>query len=166
MTVLRIVSIGPDFGRWDELLKLIRDSFAYMDGVIDPPSSAGLLTADNLQQKAKDETGFAAFMDDDLVGCVFIKEKNDGFYLGKLAVASAFEGRGVGRLLMQKAEDVALAKGKPSIELQVRIELARNRAVFEKLGYRKIAETAHPGYSRPTSITMRKEITRGTDINR
>jgi len=166
MTVLRIVSIGPDFGRWDELLKLIRDSFAYMDGVIDPPSSAGLLTADNLQQKAKDETGFAAFMDDDLVGCVFIKEKNDGFYLGKLAVASAFEGRGVGRLLMQKAEDVALAKGKPSIELQVRIELARNRAVFEKLGYRKIAETAHPGYSRPTSITMRKEITGGTDINR
>ena len=166
MTVLRIVSIGPDFGRWDELLKLIRDSFAYMDGVIDPPSSAGLLTADNLQQKAKDETGFAAFMDDDLVGCVFIKEKNDGFYLGKLAVASAFDGRGVGRLLMQKAEDVALAKGKPSIELQVRIELARNRAVFEKLGYRKIAETAHPGYSRPTSITMRKEITRGTDINR
>ncbi len=29
----------------------------------------------------------------------------------------------------------------------------------------KPAETAHPGYSRPTSITMRKEITRGTDIN-
>jgi len=68
-------------------------------------------------------------------------------------------------LLIQKAEDVAVAKGKPSIELQVRIELTRNRAVFEKLGYRKIAETAHPGYSRPTSITMRKEITRGTDIN-
>ncbi|MEN5247536.1 GNAT family N-acetyltransferase [Brucella pseudintermedia] len=166
MTALRVEVIGGNFGQWEELLGMIRDSFAYMDGVIDPPSSAGLLTADNLQQKAKDETGFAAFMDDDLVGCVFIKEKNDGFYLGKLAVASAFDGRGVGRLLMQKAEDVALAKGKPSIELQVRIELARNRAVFEKLGYRKIAETAHPGYSRPTSITMRKEITRGTDINR
>ena len=165
MTTPRIVPITQDFARWDELLKLIRDSFAYMDGVIDPPSSAGLQTAENLRQKAQEETGFAAFLDDRLVGCVFLREKAHGFYLGKLAVAPAFEGRGIGRLLIQKAEDVAVAKGKPSIELQVRIELTRNRAVFEKLGYRKIAETAHPGYSRPTSITMRKEITRGTDIN-
>lgn len=61
---------------------------------------------------------------------------------------------------MQRAEAEAVAKGKPAIELQVRIELTRNRAVFEKLGYRKIAETAHPGYTRTTSITMRKEIGR------
>lgn len=166
MTTLRIVPIDPDFGRWDELLKIIRDSFAYMDGLIDPPSSAHLLTAESLQQKAKDETGFAAFIDDDLVGCVFIKEKDDGFYLGKLAVAPAREGRGIGRALMQCVDDEALARGKPYIELQVRIELERNRAVFGKLGYRKIAETAHPGYTRTTSITMRKEITRGIDINR
>ena len=165
MTALRVEAIGENFGQWEELLGMIRDSFAYMDGVIDPPSSAGLLTAENLRQKAQEETGFAAFLDGRLVGCVFLREKADGFYLGKLAVAPAFEGRGIGRLLMQKAEDVAVAKDKPSIELQVRIELTRNRAVFEKLGYRKIAETAHPGYSRPTSITMRKEITRGTDIN-
>ncbi|KAB2657005.1 GNAT family N-acetyltransferase [Brucella tritici] len=165
MTALRVEAIGENFGEWEELLGMIRDSFACMDGVIDPPSSAGLLTADNLRQKAQEEIGFAAFLDDRLVGCVFIREKADDFYLGKLAVAPALEGRGIGRLLMQKAEDVAVAKGKPSIELQVRIELTRNRAVFEKLGYRKIAETAHPGYSRPTSITMRKEITRGTDIN-
>ncbi|MBB4093669.1 GNAT family N-acetyltransferase [Brucella pecoris] len=165
MTALRVEAIGENFRQWEELLHLIRDSFAYMDGVIDPPSSAILLTVENLRQKAQEETGFAAFIGNELIGCVFIREKTDGFYLGKLAVVPAFEGRGIGRLLIQKAEDVAIAKGKPSIELQVRIELTRNRAVFEKLGYSKIAETAHPGYSRPTSITMRKEITRGTDIN-
>lgn len=161
MTAFRISVIGPDFDRFAELLQLIRDSFAYMDGIIDPPSSARHLTQDALEQKAKEETGFAAFIGDVLAGCVFIKEKADHFYLGKLAVAPALEGQGIGRKLMERADKEAVAQGKPVIELQVRIELIRNRVVFEKLGYHMTAETAHPGYSRTTSITMRKEITHG-----
>jgi len=165
MTVLRILPISSDFDRWEDLLRLIQESFAYMDGVIDPPSSAQKLTVDNLREKAKDEAGFAAVIDDELAGCVFTKEKDDRFYLGKLAVVPAFEGQGIGRKLVEKAEQLAVACGKPVMELQTRIELTRNHAVFEKLGYRKVAETAHPGFTRTTSITMRKEITRGTDIN-
>jgi len=165
MTVLRILPISSDFDRWEDLLRLIQESFTYMDGVIDPPSSAQKLTVDNLREKAKDEAGFAAVIDDELAGCVFIKEKDDRFYLGKLAVTPAFEGQGIGRKLVEKAEQLAVACGKPVMELQTRIELTRNHAVFEKLGYRKVAETAHPGFTRTTSITMRKEITRGTDIN-
>ncbi|ASV87677.1 MULTISPECIES: GNAT family N-acetyltransferase [Ochrobactrum] len=165
MTALRICLIGSDFDRWKDLLRLIQESFAYMDGIIDPPSSARHLTADNLQEKAKDETGFAAFIGEELAGCVFIKEKDDHFYLGKLAVARGFEGQGTGRNLVEKVEQHAVTCGKPVMELQTRIELTRNHAVFEKLGYRKVAETAHTGFTRTTSITMRKEITRGTDIN-
>ena len=165
MTVLRILPISSDFDRWEDLLRLIQESFTYMDGVIDPPSSAQKLTVDNLREKAKDEAGFAAVIDDELAGCVFTKEKDDRFYLGKLAVTPAFEGQGIGRKLVEKAEQLAVACGKPVMELQTRIELTRNHAVFEKLGYRKVAETAHPGFTRTTSITMRKEITRGTDIN-
>ena len=44
------------------------------------------------------------------------------------------------------------------LELQTRIELTENHATFGALGFKKIAETAHPGYSRPTSITMRKLV--------
>ncbi|MDT6939747.1 GNAT family N-acetyltransferase [Brucella pseudogrignonensis] len=161
MNSVRIAFIGAEFQQWGELLKLIRDSFAYMDGVIDPPSSAHLLTVENLQTKARDELGFAAFLGDQLAGCVFIKEKDDHFYLGKLAVAPAFEGQGIGRRLMEEAEQQAVAHGKPELELQTRIELTRNHAVFEKLGFRKIAETSHPGFDRTTSITMRKLIAHG-----
>ncbi len=165
MTEFRMTSIDADFGHWDELLKLIQDSFAYMDGIIDPPSSAHHLTIEALQGKAAIETGFAAFIGDALAGCVFIAEKEDHFYLGKLAVAPAFEGRGIARQLMAKAEQQAVTRGKPVMELQVRIELERNHIVFGRLGYRKVAETCHPGFTRTTSITMRKEISRGTDIN-
>lgn len=161
MTSVHIAPIGADFEQWNELLELIQDSFAYMDGVIDPPSSAHVLTVENLQTKARDELGFAAFLGDRLAGCVFIKEKDDHFYLGKLAVAPAFEGQGIGRRLMEKAEQQAVSHGKPELELQTRIELTRNHAVFEKLGFRKIAETAHPGFDRTTSITMRKIIAHG-----
>lgn len=155
---IRIVPIGADFDRWDELLKLIQDSFAYMDGIIDPPSSATRLTVESLRDKAAQELGFAAFIGDELVGCVFLREEGDHFYLGKLAVAPAHEGRGIGRALMERADAEALARSKPEIELQVRIELLRNQTVFGRLGYHKVAETAHPGFTRPTSVTMRKRL--------
>ncbi len=37
---METVRIDEGFDRYEELLSLIRASFAYMDGRIDPPSSA------------------------------------------------------------------------------------------------------------------------------
>ncbi|MBX3578246.1 MAG: GNAT family N-acetyltransferase [Rhizobiaceae bacterium] len=155
------VTIGPignDFGRWDELLALIRASFAYMDGVIDPPSSAHRLTADGLRDKARAETGFVATLGTRLAGCAFIAEREDHFYLGKLAVAPAFQGTGIGARLVAAAEAFALRHGKPVIELQTRVELTDNHAAFARLGFRETGRTAHAGYPRPTSVTMRKDL--------
>ncbi len=45
--MIEIARTGEDFDRWQELVALIVSSFAYMDGVIDPPSSAHRLTLDN-----------------------------------------------------------------------------------------------------------------------
>lgn len=59
---------------------------------------------------------------------------------------------------MQAVEDFARRRGKYAIELQTRIELAANHAAFARLGFREIARTAHEGYDRPTSITMRKAL--------
>ncbi|RUW83531.1 GNAT family N-acetyltransferase, partial [Mesorhizobium sp. M8A.F.Ca.ET.059.01.1.1] len=47
-----ITRIPADFGRWGDVLALIMRAFAFMDGIIDPPSSAHLLTADALRAKA------------------------------------------------------------------------------------------------------------------
>ena len=155
---ISIIGLPADFDRWDDLLALIRRAFAYMDGVIDPPSSAHLLSADSLAEKAKREAGFLAVENGRIVGCVFALERARDFYVGKLAVEPALQGQGVGARLMQAVEDLARERGKDAIELQARIELTANHAAFARLGFRETGRTAHQGYDRPTSITMRKVL--------
>ena len=76
----------------------------------------------------------------------------------RVYVARAAQGRGIGRQLMHAAESFAREHGLGEIELETRIELVENHATFAALGFRKVAEQAHPGYDRPTSITMRKAL--------
>ncbi|ESX04665.1 acetyltransferase [Mesorhizobium sp. LSJC268A00] len=153
-----VTRLAPGFDRWDELLSLIMQAFAPMDGVIDPPSSAHLLSAESLRDKASQETVFLALQDDRIAGCVFASERDADFYVGKLAIQPELQGRGIGRRLMQAAEDLARSRNKSAIELQTRVELTANHATFARLGFRETARTAHQGYDRPTSITMRKEL--------
>lgn len=155
---ISITGLPAHFDRWDDLLALIRRAFAYMDGIIDPPSSAHLLTADTLAEKAKRETGFLAIENGRVVGCVFALERAQDFYVGKLAVEPGLQGQGMGARLMRAVEDLARERGKDAIELQTRIELTTNHAAFARLGFRETERTAHEGYDRPTSITMRKVL--------
>lgn len=155
---ISITGLPAHFDRWDDLLALIRRAFAYMDGIIDPPSSAHLLTADTLAEKAKRETGFLAIENGRVVGCVFALERAQDFYVGKLAVEPRLQAQGIGARLMRAVEDLARERGKDAIELQTRIELTTNHAAFARLGFRETERTAHEGYDRPTSITMRKVL--------
>ncbi|MER8573867.1 GNAT family N-acetyltransferase [Mesorhizobium sp. M1338] len=153
-----IAQIPADFDRWNDVLALIMRAFASMDGVIDPPSSAHLLTADSLRDKARRETGFVALNGDRIVGCIFALERPAELYVGKLAIAPDWQGQGIGRRLMQAVEDFARSHGKVAIELQTRIELTGNHAAFARFGFYETERTAHEGYDRPTSITMRKVL--------
>jgi GNAT superfamily N-acetyltransferase len=156
--VIAVARMPADFSRWDELLALILDAFAYMNGVIDPPSSALKLTPANLAAKATEEAVFLATSGGHLLGCVFAAERPDHFYVGKLAVARGAQGAGVGKRLLGAVEKHARETGKPALELQTRVELTSNQRAFRKLGFAEIARTAHEGYDRPTSITMRKVL--------
>jgi GNAT superfamily N-acetyltransferase len=153
-----VTELPPDFARWDDLLALIRRAFAYMDGIIDPPSSAHLLTPAKLEAKAKQEITLLAIENGGIVGCVFALERPADFYVGKLAVDPARQGQGIGGRLMQAVEGLARGRGKEALELQTRIELVANHETFARLGFRETERTAHAGYDRPTSITMRKVL--------
>ncbi|WP_296082765.1 GNAT family N-acetyltransferase [uncultured Agrobacterium sp.] len=153
-----IVRIDENFNRVEELLALIMSSFASMDGVIDPPSSAHRLTPDNLRQKIGQESAFVAFDGDQMLGCIFCKPETNSLYIGKLAVSPAAQGRGIGRALLSAAEDLARQLPLPSLRLETRIELVNNHRQFTSWGFSKTAENSHAGYDRVTSIEMTKRL--------
>jgi len=153
-----VMPLAPGFDRWDDLLDLVRRSFASMDGTIDPPSSVHRLTPAALADKATRETVLVAFSDGALAGCVFLADRGGHLYVGKLAVEPGMQGKGIGRMLMDEAERHARALGRTALELQARVELTGNQTTFARLGFRETGRTAHEGFDRPTSVTMRKEL--------
>jgi hypothetical protein len=68
--------------------------------------------------------------------------------------------------MFEVAEEVARTHGRKFLELQTRVELVENHATFAALGFKKVAESAHPGYSRPTTITMRKPVAEGDEVGK
>ena len=147
---------GDDFDRWEELHRLLMDCFAYMAPRIDPPSSLLGMGPDVLAEKAKAEELVLAMDGERIAGCIFVRAMADKAYVGKLAVDPEYRGQAIARRLMDAAEALAAKRGLAVLELQTRIELTENHAAFAKLGFAKVAETAHPGFDRPTSITMRR----------
>ncbi len=141
------------------MLALLREAFAFMDGRIDPPSSLRDLTPEVLSAQA--EGGEIWIIDETDVGiaaCIVLTPKTDALYLGKLAVAAAFRGRGLARRLIEVAEERARERGLPALELQTRVELVENQAAFLAMGFQEVGRTAHPGFDRATSITYRRAV--------
>lgn len=164
------ILVSPNcFEDWPGLLSFLQEAFAYMTPRIDPPSSLQRLDAEALRLKASREhlilavdstavpatqaPGMAA-----VLGCAYADVRDSSVYVGKVAVAQQMRGQGVARQLMQAAEALAQRFDKPFLELETRIELIENHRSFGALGFVKVAEKAHPGYSRPTSITMRRPV--------
>jgi GNAT superfamily N-acetyltransferase len=106
--------LGPDDPALAAVLALIRDAFAPMDGVVDPPSSVHRLT---LAELAGAEVWAAG---DPPVACGVMTPRADALYLGKIAVAGDWRGRGLARGFMAAAEARARALGLPDLELQSR----------------------------------------------
>lgn len=142
--------LGPEDPALPKVLTLLRDSFAYMEGRIDPPSSLGRMTLTDLAREAAQNE---VWITPGPAACVILTPKPDYLYIGKLAVAPLARGQGLARLLVDLADSRARALHLPRLQLQTRIELTENHTTFLRLGFREADRTAHPGYDRPTSIT-------------
>jgi ribosomal protein S18 acetylase RimI-like enzyme len=141
---------------WPGLLAVIRRAFAGMEGRIDPPSSLHRLTADGIANQAR--TGEVWVIGAPPVACVFLTPKPDALYIGKLAVDPAHLRQGHARQLIDLAAARASALSLPALELQTRIELSENHAIFRRLGFIQTGSSAHEGYDRPTTLTFRRAL--------
>ncbi len=138
------------------VLELIRQEFSYMESRIDPPSSMYRLTVESLREKCS--SGEVWAIGEQPYACVFLTEKADCLYVGKLAVRSDQRGQGCARKLIELAERRAQSRALAFLELETRIELHENHETFHRLGFVKIGEGAHAGFDRSTYIVMRKPV--------
>ncbi|WP_419762701.1 GNAT family N-acetyltransferase [Defluviimonas aestuarii] len=140
------------------VLGLLHAAFAYMEGVIDPPSSLHRLTAEGIAGQAREGEVWVLEDAGRIIACLFLTPEPNHLYIGKLAVEDSFRGQGLARQLVGHAADRARKLGLHRLTLQSRVELTGNHAAFQAMGFEKTGETAHEGYDRPTSFTFTKAV--------
>lgn len=89
----------------------------------------------------KDNLLMAAYEEDQMLGCCMLVEEEPGTVrLRQMAVVNDLQGKGIGKALMQFAENLARDRGFRKITMH-----ARKNALgfYEKMGYRKIGEEFH-----------------------
>src|SRR3954469_8394409 len=90
--VITVRRAPSDFDQWEQVRALILEAFAYMDGRIDPPSSASRLTPQSMRDDAAKGALLLAEHAGELAGCVFVRPKGEALYIGKLAVRPDLQG--------------------------------------------------------------------------
>lgn len=148
--------ILPDDPALPSVLLMLQGAFSYMDGRIDPPSSIKDVTTEAFARTAAEAELWAIGLPPK--ACVVLRPMRGRLYLGRLAVCHSARGRGLARRLVDLAVERAQQMDLPCIELQSRVELVENHATFSAMGFRMVAETTHPGFDRPTSLTFRRDV--------
>jgi GNAT superfamily N-acetyltransferase len=105
-------------------------------------------------EEEKDNLMIGAFEDGSILGCCMLVEENpDKVKLRQMAVLNALQGKGIGRALMQFAENLARDHGYKVLTMH-----ARKNAIgfYEKMGYKvkgaEFQEVSIPHYE------MEKEL--------
>lgn len=90
-------------------------------------------TPDDLESE-KDNILIAAFEDERMLGCcMLVEERPDVVRLRQMAVLNMLQGKGIGRALMNFAENIARDRGYKKVIMHAR---SNATGFYEKVGYR------------------------------
>lgn len=129
---------------------------------LDPPSGASRETVEAVRRDLETAGGALAWLDSRPVGCLRFVVAADHLHVRRVAVTPELQDKGIGRALMAWAEAEAENRGLPRVTVGVRLSVRGNLAFYRRLGYEVVAEHAHPGYDRPTWVSMQKGVRAAT----
>lgn len=119
----------------EAVVAVIIAAYRIYDGRLRPPSSALEETGEAVARYLQRGGVIVAECEREIVGAVRYETRDAYVYLGRLAVAPAWQGRGIARRLVAAVEEWTEMIGLDEVQLGVRVELAGNRALYEHLGY-------------------------------
>lgn len=98
----------------------------------------GLNIRDDDLSADQDMTMFGAYDKGRLIGTIFLAEDNKNIArIKSVAIDENYQGKGLGRYLMNYVEDIARDKGYKKINLMGRVS---SQEFYEKLGYKAISK--------------------------
>ena len=127
---LKIIDHGT--AEYNQMIKL-------RDAILRQP--LGLTFSPDELEKEKNNLHIAAYEDDQILGCCMLVEEGDETVrLRQMAVINDLQGKGIGKALMQFAENLARDRGYKKITMH-----ARKNALgfYEKMGYKTIGKEFH-----------------------
>ena len=94
----------------------------------------GLGFSEEELEKEKDNMFIAAYDDDQMLGCCMLVEENPSIVrLRQMAVLNDLQGKGIGRALMNFAENLARDRGYKIMSMHARKNVV---GFYEKMGYK------------------------------
>jgi ribosomal protein S18 acetylase RimI-like enzyme len=116
------------------------------DDILRKPLGLGF-TPEELESE-KENMLIAAFEDEQILGCCMLVEEQPGTVrLRQMAVLNDLQGKGIGRALMNFAENIARDRGYKIVRMHARVHAV---GFYEKVGYKirgdKFVEVTIPHY--------------------
>ena len=139
-------------------LAVLHAAFEEYRAWLDPPSGVHRETLESLGAYLECGHLTLALLGRDIAGCVLYHAEEGHMYFGRLSVLPAFRNRGIARLLIEHVESCARDLGLARIRLSVRVAQPRNRAYYERMGYRFVEARSHAGYAEPTYAVLEKAL--------
>jgi ribosomal protein S18 acetylase RimI-like enzyme len=114
---------------------MMRAAFAEYESVLSVPSSAMWETVEDTAAHIRLGGAVLARLGAETVGSGRFELRDDHVYIGRLSVLPASRGRGIATAMMAAMEQFAAAKGRTEARISVRMLLAKNVELYERLGY-------------------------------
>lgn len=98
-----------------------------------------------------------ALIDQEIQGVLVLAQTSEGFLLDNIAVNPRVQGKGIGRALLELAEQRARSAGYDSIYLYTNAMMSENRELYARIGYEEYDRRTEQGLDR---VYMRKSLHR------
>jgi ribosomal protein S18 acetylase RimI-like enzyme len=121
----------------------------YLDRMDRPPAP---MLAD---YAAEVESGRLWVAGEPVTGLIELVEAGDSLHVANVAVHPSAQGTGLGRRLLEFAEEQARRRGLTRLDLYTNEVMTENQAIYARLGYRETARRPENGYRR---VYMEKDL--------
>ena len=103
---------------------------------------------DNYTERVEAGHALLAVESDAAVGLLVLVPHPDHLLIENVAVDPDRQGQGIGRALLAYAEDAARSAALPELRLYTHARMARNRALYARLGYEQVDRRDTEGFDR------------------